>query len=116
VARKSRKQDGHGITPRYKPNILQAAAYVRLSVSEHNDKRDSINTQQKIISAYIDEHPEIELFDTYIDSGVSGTTLERTGFLRLLNDIEAGKINCVVVKEAYVKLKLKFRANFFQAV
>jgi DNA invertase Pin-like site-specific DNA recombinase len=99
LARKSRKQDGHGIPPRYKPNILQAAAYVRLSVNERNGKSDSINTQQNSIASYIDEHPEIELYDTYIDSGVSGTTLERPGFLRLLNDIEAGKINCVIIKD-----------------
>jgi hypothetical protein len=65
VARKSRKQDGQGAKPRFKTKRLQAAAYVRLSANEHEVKGDSIRTQQLIISAYIDEHPEIELYDTY---------------------------------------------------
>ncbi len=34
-----------------------------------------------------------------MDDGWSGTNFERPGFQRMLNDIEAGKVNCVLVKD-----------------
>ena len=43
--------------------------------------------------------PDIEVAEIYIDNGISGQTFERAAFQRLLNDIEAGKIDCVVVKD-----------------
>ncbi|HBG0093305.1 TPA: DUF4368 domain-containing protein, partial [Clostridioides difficile] len=35
----------------------------------------------------------------YIDDGWSGTNFERPSFQRMIEDIEAGKINCVVTKD-----------------
>ena len=37
--------------------------------------------------------------EIYIDDGVSGLTFERSGFQRMLKDIEAGKINMVITKD-----------------
>jgi hypothetical protein len=53
------------------------------------------------------------VFDYYVDDGYTGTNYNRPGFQRMIEDIEAGKINLVVVKEAYVKLKLKFCEKYF---
>ena len=39
------------------------------------------------------------VFDEYIDDGWSGTSFERPGFLRMIADIEAGKINMVITKD-----------------
>ncbi|WP_180334960.1 recombinase family protein, partial [Clostridioides difficile] len=37
--------------------------------------------------------------DEYIDDGWSGTNFDRPSFQRMIEDIEAGKINCVVTKD-----------------
>lgn len=73
--------------------------YIRLS-REDGDKQESesISNQRKIITRYLEEN-HLTLVDEYIDDGVSGTTFDRTGFNRLLQDIENEKINMVVTKD-----------------
>ena len=50
---------------------------------------------------------------TRADDGVSGTSFDRPDFQRMISDIEAGKINMVVTKDAYVKLRIKFMQVYF---
>ncbi len=47
---------------------------------------------------YAKEH-HLNVVDEYIDDGWSGTNFERPSFQRMIEDIEAGKINCVVTKD-----------------
>ena len=35
----------------------------------------------------------------YVDDGWSGTNFERPGFQRMMDDVEAGKVNCIVTKD-----------------
>ena len=60
---------------------------------------DSIVNQQRIIEDYCEAHPEIELTEVYTDDGATGTNFNRPGFRRMLAAIEAGKIDCVIVKD-----------------
>lgn len=102
VARKSRKQTKQIETPLLlcpKSSLIQVAAYIRLSVEDVHRKGDSIETQKRIILNYVNENPDFELYDTYIDTGVSGTTFNRAEFQRMLHDAETGKINCIIVKD-----------------
>ena len=39
------------------------------------------------------------MIQTYIDNGATGTNFHRPGFQQMLSDIEAGLINCVIVKD-----------------
>lgn len=39
------------------------------------------------------------IMNTYVDNGRKGTTFERPEFNRMMEDIKAGKINCIVVKD-----------------
>jgi DNA invertase Pin-like site-specific DNA recombinase len=41
---------------------------------------------------------EYEIVDFYIDDGLSGTDDSRESFMRMVQDIEAGRVNCVVCK------------------
>ena len=59
----------------------------------------SIETQQLIIARYLEQNPEIIVVQTYIDNGATGTNFHRPGFQQMLSDIEAGLINCVIVKD-----------------
>ena len=46
-------------------------------------------------------------FEEYLDNGYGGNTLDRPGFTRMNDDIKAGKIGTVVVKDEQVKLRIK---------
>ena len=41
----------------------------------------------------------IEVVETYVDDGWSGTNFERPDFKRMIEDIESGKINTVITKD-----------------
>lgn len=77
-----------------------AALYIRLS-KEDGDKSESysVTSQREILKEYIKQHNDIALFDIYIDDGWSGTNFNRPSFQRMLQDIYAGKVNCVIVKD-----------------
>lgn len=67
-----------------------------------NDESESIHNQRLILTDWLNNQfdgDEYILVDEFVDDGVSGTTDdERPNFQRLLRFIEAGKVNCVVVK------------------
>ncbi len=81
-------------------NILRAALYIRLS-KEDGDKSESnsVLSQKEILKEYLKLHPELEFYEFYVDDGYSGTNFDRPGFKRMENDIVAGRVNCVVVKD-----------------
>lgn len=80
--------------------LFNVAEYIRLS-REDGDKAesDSIVNQRKLIADYIKEKNNFLLYDSYIDDGFTGTNFNRPNFLRMIADIEEGKINCVIVKD-----------------
>ena len=78
----------------------KAALYIRLS-REDGDKAESnsITSQREILKEYLKLHPDIELYDFYVDDGWSGTTFDRPDFKRMMEDIYSGRVNCVIVKD-----------------
>lgn len=97
-----------------KENRFYAAMYLRLSRddtasgSSAKDSRgqasvktesESIGNQRELIRAYIHEQQDIELYDIYVDDGFSGSNFDRPEFKRMMSDIEAGRVNCVIVKD-----------------
>ena len=78
----------------------QAALYIRLS-RDDGDKAesDSVTYQREILREHLRLHPDISLHGIYIDDGWSGTNFNRPDFQRMMEDIYAGKVNCVIVKD-----------------
>lgn len=100
MARKSRKNIAVLEAPQQSAmKVWQAALYIRLSVEFNGKKGDSLETQRQIMEAYIALCPDIEITEIYTDNGTTGRTFEREAFQQMLGDIEAGKINCIVVKD-----------------
>ena len=49
----------------------------------------------------MEKDPTLALADSYVDRGVTGIKFDRPDFNRMIEDIRAGKIECVVVKELF---------------
>ena len=76
-----------------------SAIYLRLSRDDElQGDSSSIKTQRQMLRKYAADH-NINIYDEYIDDGWSGTNFDRPDFKRMINDIEDGKINCVIVKD-----------------
>ena len=92
-----------------KEKTFYAAMYLRLSrddipgdggkLASVKNESESIGNQRELIKAYIREQADIELYDIYADDGFSGSNFDRPEFKRMICDIEAGKVNCVIVKD-----------------
>jgi site-specific DNA recombinase len=80
---------------------LRCAVYTRKSSEEGLEQEfNSLHAQREACEAYIaSQKPEgwVLVPDRYDDGGISGATLERPGLQRLLADIEARRIDVVVV-------------------
>jgi len=78
----------------------KVGAYFRLS-REDGDKleSDSIRNQRKLITEFLEKNLRMRLIREYIDDGYSGTNFDRPDFIRMVNDAQAGRINCIVVKD-----------------
>ncbi|MCL2343247.1 MAG: recombinase family protein, partial [Firmicutes bacterium] len=100
MARKSRKNaEVSAIVSTPEQVYYTAAAYVRLSSDDRRKKGDSVETQKSIIENFIAVCPDIKLHDFYIDNGTTGTNFDRPAFQKMLSDLEAGVINCIIVKD-----------------
>ena len=98
MARKSRKNQAQAAAAVQEPAI-RAALYIRLSVEDSKSGSISIETQKMFLNHYVEGQPEMFVYDTYIDNGATGTNFHRPGFQQMLSDIEAGHVNCVIVKD-----------------
>lgn len=80
--------------------LWPTALYVRLS-REDGDKleSESILSQKAYLQSYIEAHPDLSYYKTYVDDGWTGTNFDRPGFQAMLEDIRAGKVHCVLVKD-----------------
>ena len=75
------------------------ALYYRLSrEDELSGDSNSIKYQKAILKKYADDHgfcnPQF-----YVDDGISGTTFDRPDFKRMIADVEAGKIETIIIKD-----------------
>ena len=78
---------------------LHAALYCRLSIDDgENTESQSIQSQKKYLSDFAKKNGYL-IRGFYIDDGFSGTNFNRPEFNRMLNDIEKGLIEAVIVKD-----------------
>jgi len=76
------------------------ALYMRLSRDDESyGDSVSIETQRTVLTQYVREHPEFHIVSEFVDDGWSGTNFERPQFKRMMEEIEAGNINCVITKD-----------------
>ena len=77
-----------------------AIAYYRLSKDDgKNHESDSIANQRVLIREYVKNQPNITLVDEAFDDGYTGTNYDRPGFQKVMDAVNAGIVNCVIVKD-----------------
>ena len=75
------------------------ALYMRLSRDDESyGDSVSIETQRTILRRFAEEN-NLHVVDEYIDDGWSGTNFDRPNFQRMMQDVEAGKVNCIASKD-----------------
>ena len=91
--------------------IYNADIYLRLS-KEDGDKEesDSIGNQRALILDFLKTQPNIRLHKIRIDDGYSGVDFNRPSFIEMIEDIKAGTVNCVLVKDFS-----RFGRNYIEA-
>lgn len=84
-----------------KPDTIRCAIYTRKSSDEGLDQEfNSLDAQRESAEAFIASQKAEGwkcLLDRYDDGGFSGGSMVRPALDRLIRDIEAGKVDCVVV-------------------
>ena len=92
-----------------KQTEYKVGMYMRLSKDdERSGESLSIENQRKILTEYITQQGWT-LYDEYVDDGISGTTFERPGVQRLLDDAKTGRINLILCKDLS-----RFGRNYIQ--
>lgn len=76
----------------------RAAVYARISV-EDSGGPVSVENQIALCRRYIEGQPELVMAGIYTDVGQSGTTFDRPGFRKMMEEAQKGKIQCIVVKD-----------------
>lgn len=79
---------------------LRVALYARFSQEDGDrSQRDSVGSQKKLLDAFLARQECTVLARSYVDDGYTGTSFDRPAFRQMISDIEAGRVNCVVVTD-----------------
>lgn len=75
---------------------IKAVGYCRVSTDEQAQDGLSLDYQHSRIKAYA-ESQDWQLIDFYIDAGYSGKDTNRPEFQRMINDLQTGKADILIV-------------------
>jgi len=95
--------NNYNLPPTYLNNndtVLRAALYIRVSTAEQAMHGYSIEAQKEYLTAYAKEH-KMRIVGVYADEGKSASKLlyKRKELLRMIDDMEAGKIDVILFKD-----------------
>ena len=112
MARTSRKGSARKTAVIPSERVWNVAVYARLSLEDSGRKgADTIDTQIELVESYVSQHSHLAQTDIYIDNGASGKDLDRPAWNRLMDDVRAGKIDCVCVKDLS-----RFSRNYIETI
>ncbi len=77
----------------------QIGIYVRISRDENGENFETVENQRELLLEYAGKRQLGEVFAVYMDDNVSGSAFERKGLLRLKEDVLAGRINLLLLKD-----------------
>lgn len=83
-----------------KTQVWNTCGYVRLS-HEDGDKEESnsVTGQKDLIRDYFRCHEDLRECLMKVDDGYTGSNFDRPAFKEMIEEVKAGRINCIVVKD-----------------
>jgi DNA invertase Pin-like site-specific DNA recombinase len=80
--------------------LFKSASYLRLSKEDNLklDESSSISSQRIIIESFA-KFNNLNIVGEYVDDGYTGGNFNRPAFQKMIDDINNGKINCVITKD-----------------
>lgn len=82
-----------------KTSPMITALYCRLSLEDGKDNESmSISNQKLLLKDYAEKNGMFNC-EFYVDDGFTGRNFNRPAFQRMISDIEAGRIGCVITKD-----------------
>lgn len=75
------------------------ALYCRISLDDGGDNESMSISNQKLMLKDFTEKNGMFQYEYYVDDGYTGRNFNRPAFQRMIADIEAGKVGCVITKD-----------------
>ena len=75
------------------------ALYCRISLDDGSQNESMSISNQKLMLKDYAEKIGLSRYEYYVDDGYTGRNFNRPSFKRLIADIEAGKVGCVITKD-----------------
>lgn len=80
--------------------IWNADIYIRLSKDDRDkDESNSVKNQRDLLLDFVNNNPNICVSSILADDGYTGANFDRDAFKDVIRHIEAGSVNCVIVKD-----------------
>lgn len=86
--------------------VYAAAVYLRLSKEDRDvcgegckEESNSITNQKRLIHDFLKDREDIHVFREYVDDGYTGSDFLRPSFQEMIKDMEAGRVNLIIVKD-----------------
>lgn len=80
--------------------LWKPALYIRLSREDGDrEESNSIASQRELLTEFAEAQTDMAPPQLYADDGYTGTDFNRPEFQRMIDDLRAGRINCVIVKD-----------------
>ena len=73
----------------------QTAVYARKSL----DDEESLDVQVRMLLDYIEESEELILYKIFSDNGQTGTNFDRPAFNQMIEEMQLGRFNTIIVKD-----------------
>ena len=81
-------------------NQTMTALYCRLSQEDElAGKSNSIHNQKQILKEYDRMERLYRIFRSFVDDGYSGVTFDRSAYLEMMAEVEAGRVSTIIVKD-----------------
>ena len=85
---------------RKKQNIQKTTAlYCRLSLEDGRENESMSISNQKLMLKDFAEKNGMFRYEYYVDDGYTGRNFDRPGFLAMMEEVEAGRVEAIVIKD-----------------
>jgi DNA invertase Pin-like site-specific DNA recombinase len=81
-----------------KAKVYKCVFYARVS-TKNKSQEDSCTHQRWLMDSFIERHPNYQVEEYYVDDGISGKTIDRPDYKKLLDRIKKGDIDYIFAKD-----------------